>query len=255
MRRTMEAIAEHRQRQMWKEARRLKAEQINQCLLLFSDPEDEQPFFIEMFDGAPKKGVVDLLRLAERGGRQPWLRKIRQIMALGRLPDVLLLEKGLDSVTHARWGAFQQELSKRLMEEVPQEPTGVGLPDGVVVTLGDGAEVMLDETITAVVMAHHWRAVNAGAESTKVIHACKEVRNDCPVFASSLHRFVVNAAPDQVVWHRNGQYNNCLSNLIRYCDNPSNERRQAVSLKLNALIEERKRRRGRPKKLYYWQET
>jgi hypothetical protein len=230
---------------------KLEVEQQTQNLLLFSDPRNAQPFYIEVFNDAPKKATLDVLRAAERGGAGRFLRRVRWIMSEGQLPDVQLLEKGMDSVTAARWSRFQTELTTRLMEEIPNEPSNTYIPEGVMITLEDGAEVMVDQDMVPQVEAHRWRAVNPESDSTKVIHACKASGIDCPVFASSLHRFVSAAASDEVVWHRNGQYNNCRSHLIRYCDNPANERQKRVMQALNAMIEERSHRRGRPKKRYY----
>jgi len=222
-----------------------------QCLLLFSDPETDLPIFIDLFDAPPKRGALNVISMAERYVSRPWTRRIQQIMATGRLPDVTVLADDLDPSIMTQWAPYIHELSLRLAEE-PGGTIEETASDSLVFTPEDGSEILVDQDQFDEISQHRWRLRNPESESSVVLHVCREFGIECSCSSTSLHRFVADAQTDQIVWHRKSSYDNTRSNLLRCCLKPSRKRRDEILQRIKIMIEERSHRRGRPKKRHEW---
>lgn len=229
----------------------LEMELKKQCLLLFTDPETDAPIFIELVEKPAKKAAFEIISMAERSVPKPWTRRLRQLLERGLAPDVVILSEELDMVTMDQWKPYAGELTVRLLEESGEKMQGTP-SEGVVFSLDDGSETLVDEDRLAQIQQHRWRLRNPESETSIALHACKEAGSDCGSAAASLHRFVAEARVEQIVWHRKSANDNTRSSLVRCTLKPGRLNKDEIIGKIKALMTERAHRRGRPKKRHDW---
>lgn len=102
------------------------------------------------------------------------------------------------------------------------------MAEPVEVRLSNGTIAMVDAEDAARVLAHRWHATHKKTRPDRV-YVNRTWRKDGKYFAESLHRFVMNAQPGELIDHRDGNPLNCQKHNLRRATKRGNSQNVTLS--------------------------